>query len=58
MSKTMLYKSGGPHKFDGNMFDYIIVADDCVDAECKNGWFKSTPEALAKPKKAKKKAKK
>ena len=56
MTKTMLYKAGGPHKFDGNDFDYIITED--IDAAKKDGWCLSTTEALVEPKKSPKTPKK
>jgi hypothetical protein len=41
----------------GDMFDYIIVGDDEVDAAVKDGWMKTTDEAkngAAKPKRGRK----
>jgi hypothetical protein len=55
---TMLYKHPGKHKIHGDMFDYIIVNDDDVDANLKKGWHKSTPDALKGEKKTKTKSKK
>ncbi len=51
---VMLYKEGGPHKFHGGNFDYIIVDELEVDKSLNDGWFKTTPEATKanKPKKA------
>lgn len=44
MYKTMLYKPNGPHKIHGHMLDYTITDD--IDAALKDGWFKTTPEAI------------
>jgi hypothetical protein len=41
----MLYKEGGPHKFHGGNFDYIIVDELEVDKALEDGWFLTTPEA-------------
>ena len=44
MTITMLYKHPGPHKIHGNMFDYIVTED--IEAAVKDGWSRTTPEAL------------
>ena len=41
----MLYKEGGPHKFHGGNFDYIIVDELEVDKSLEDGWFLTTTEA-------------
>jgi len=54
---VMLYKHPGPYQMHGDMFDYIIVGDDEVDAAVKDGWMKTTDEAkngAAKPKRGRK----
>lgn len=43
---TMLYKHPGPHKIHRDMFDYVIVDEDDIDAHLKKGWYLTTPEAL------------
>ena len=49
----MLYKHPGKHKIHGSEFDYITVPEDEVEAAIKDGWNKTTQEALdaGKPKK-------
>lgn len=42
---TMVYKYPGPHKVHGDGFDYTVVAAKDVEAMCKAGWSKTTPEA-------------
>lgn len=44
--KTMLYKHPGPHKIHGGKFDYIIVFNDDIEDALKDGWFRTTGEAL------------
>lgn len=44
---TMLYRCPGPHDLHGGKFDYVIVEDDQVEATKAQGWFLTTPEALA-----------
>lgn len=53
---VMLYKRPGPHEIHEDMFDYIIVEDDAVEAALKDGWCKTTDEAKSgeKPKRARK----
>lgn len=53
---VMLYKHPGPHKIHGDNFDYIVVDDADVDAKVKEGWAKTTDEAKAPKKPAKKRA--
>ena len=42
---VMLYKHPGPHEIHEDMFDYIVVEDDAVEAALKDGWCKTTDEA-------------
>lgn len=42
---VMLYKHPGKHKLHGDKFDYVVVKEDEVEATCKQGWYKTTPEA-------------
>jgi hypothetical protein len=48
----MLYKAGGKHEIHGGKFDYIVVDESEVEAKLKEGWFKTTPEALEAAQKA------
>lgn len=47
MSTTMLYKAPGPHDVHGGKFDYIVVADEEIEAHIAQGWHKTTTEAKA-----------
>lgn len=47
MSQTMLYRAPGPHAIHGHMLDFIIVDDDQIDAALDDGWYLTTPEAVA-----------
>ncbi len=47
MSQTMLYKAPGPHAIHGHMLDFIVVADEQIDAAIAEGWHLTTPEAVA-----------
>lgn len=51
---VMLYKLGGPHKFHGGDFDYIIAEEADVDARVAEGWALTTTEASEKPKRGRK----
>ena len=53
---VMLYKHPGKHEIHGDSFDYIIVEEGDVAAKVKEGWAKSTDEAKAPKKPAKKPA--
>ena len=53
---VMLYKHPGKHPMHGDMFDYIVVDEDGVSAALKDGWSKTTDEAKAPKKPAKKRA--
>ncbi len=53
---VMLYKHPGKHDIHGDMFDYIVVDGDEVDAKLKEGWAKTTDEAKAPKKTPKKRA--
>lgn len=44
---TMLYKAPGRHKIGKKYYDYIVVDAELVDAELKNGWFRTPAEADA-----------
>jgi len=50
---VMLYKHPGPHKIQGDNFDYIIVDGDKVYDAIKDGWFRTTVEAKTGPVKPK-----
>lgn len=56
MSKTMLYKTPGPHEIHGGHFDYITVSDADIDAHLDAGWYLSTTDAVAAEKWAKDRA--
>lgn len=43
----MLYKHPGRHNLHGDLFDYVIVAEDDVDAHLQAGWCLTTTEAKA-----------
>lgn len=47
MSITMLFKAPGPHEIHGGNFDYVVVPDEDIEAKIADGWFLTTPEALA-----------
>jgi len=52
---VMLYKHPGPHEIHGDKFDYIVVPESGVDGAIKDGWHKTTGQALvSKPKPARK----
>lgn len=53
---TMLYKYPGSHQIHGNSFDFIIVDEDDVAKEKKEGWSLTTDEAKNKASKKKTKA--
>lgn len=47
MSTTMLYKYPGATPLHGDKFDYIIVADEDIEANLAEGWALTTPDAKA-----------
>lgn len=53
---VMLYKHPGPHSIHDDMFDFVIVEEDAVEAALNDGWAKTTDEAKTgvKPKRARK----
>ena len=42
----MLYKSPGPHRYEGGSIDYITVPEADVDAYCLGGWFRHPHDAM------------
>jgi hypothetical protein len=47
MSTTMLYKFPGSTPMHGAKFDYIVVADEDIEASLADGWALTTPDAKA-----------
>lgn len=45
MSETMLYKYPGTQEIHGDLFDYVIVDDEQIDATLADGWSLTTPDA-------------
>lgn len=43
----MLYRAPGPHEIHGGRFDYCVVLDQDIEAKLGEGWFLTTPEAMA-----------
>ena len=42
----MLYKHPGKHEIHGDKFDYIIVDSSDVEKNLKDGWHKTTTDAI------------
>lgn len=45
-AETMLYKSPGPHTWEGMAHDFIVVPDAEVEAKLAEGWCRTVPEAV------------
>lgn len=45
--ETMLYRSPGPHEWEGFAYEFIVVPSADVDAKLAEGWFLTIPEAHA-----------
>lgn len=47
----MVYKSGGKHKLQDGMYDYLIVKDEAELEQAKKDGWKATPAEAKEPKK-------